>query len=123
MGELIKMLRSMIDLECAAADVDKTMNENRIDALENMMRVLVALEDGEAAPSSSVDSPQHYGGRECIDSMRTAFGDAAIKDFAICNAMKYLWRHQKKGGREDIEKAIWYLKYWLEVENSEKENA
>jgi hypothetical protein len=25
------------------------------------------------------------------------------------NAIKYIWRANMKGGREDLEKAIWYL--------------
>ena len=32
-------------------------------------------------------------------------------DLAQLNAFKYLWRAEKKGGKQDIDKAIWYLRY------------
>ena len=59
-----------------------------------------------------VNHPSHYtGGKvECIDAL-----DAATKDLmgiqAVCtaNAIKYLWRWKKKNGREDLEKAKWYI--------------
>ena len=58
-----------------------------------------------------VNRPAHYtsGGIECIDAMQAAFGDEAVKDFCLCNAFKYLWRHWQKNGVEDLKKARWYL--------------
>lgn len=58
-----------------------------------------------------VNRPAHYtsGGIECINAMQAAFGDEAVKDFCLCNAFKYLWRHREKGGLEDLKKARWYL--------------
>lgn len=58
-----------------------------------------------------VNRPAHYtsGGIECIDAMQAAFGDEAVKDFCLCNAFKYLWRHRQKNGVEDLKKARWYL--------------
>jgi hypothetical protein len=44
-------------------------------------------------------------------------GVQAVRDFCICNAFKYLYRHRNKNGREDIEKAVWYLKKWLTLED------
>ena len=60
-----------------------------------------------------VARPAHYtsGGIECIDAMKEAFGPEQLKAFCKLNAFKYLWRSGKKGSeKEDIEKAIWYLK-------------
>ena len=60
-----------------------------------------------------VTRPAHYtsGEIECIDAMREAFGDEALKAFCKLNAFKYLWRSGKKGSeKEDTEKAIWYLR-------------
>ena len=37
-----------------------------------------------------------------------------ILEFAEGNAIKYICRHQKKGKRKDIEKAIHYLEMILE---------
>lgn len=66
---------------------------------------------GEDVKPDPVNRPAHYtsGGIECIDAMTAAFGDEAVKDFCLCNAFKYLWRHREKGGLEDLKKARWYL--------------
>ena len=58
-----------------------------------------------------VERPQHYTSTsiECIDAMRETQGVEATKQFCICNAFKYLWRHNAKNGDEDIKKASWYL--------------
>lgn len=58
-----------------------------------------------------VERPQHYTSTsiECIDAMRETQGVEATKQFCICNAFKYLWRHNSKNGDEDIKKASWYL--------------
>lgn len=48
---------------------------------------------------------------ECIEVIRH------IHDVRLATAMKYIWRVAfggKKNNREDIEKAIWYLKDWLD---------
>ncbi len=49
-------------------------------------------------------NPKHYKNRahECI-------GFAQYLNFNLGNAFKYIWRHKEEGGREDLEKAIWYL--------------
>lgn len=44
----------------------------------------------------------------------------AVKNFCICNAFKYLWRHGKKNGVEDVKKAAWYLNKFIELEEKEK---
>ena len=67
-----------------------------------------------------VNHPSHYtqGGVECIDAMVSAFGKEAVATFALLNAFKYIWRSDHKGGKEDIEKAVWYLKKYLELKKS-----
>lgn len=66
-----------------------------------------------------VNHPSHYetGKFECIEVMTETQGVQAVRDFCICNAFKYLYRHRNKNGREDIEKAVWYLKKWLTLED------
>lgn len=70
---------------------------------------------------NQVNHPAHYQSFnnnlniECIDAMRAAFGDEAVTDFCICNAFKYIWRHQSKNGKTDISKAVWYLNKYLEL--------
>lgn len=59
-----------------------------------------------------VNHPAHYEGQtsiECIEAMQISFGKKAVIDFCMCNAFKYLWRHRHKNGREDLQKAQWYL--------------
>ena len=65
-----------------------------------------------------VNSPAHYnqGKYECIDVMVETFGIEAAKHFCLLNAFKYIWRTGEKNGREDIEKAVWYLNKFLELE-------
>jgi hypothetical protein len=51
-------------------------------------------------------SPTHYkthpSGIECIQITEHM-------NFCLGNAIKYIWRADMKGGKEDLEKAIWYL--------------
>ena len=51
-------------------------------------------------------NPVHYrahpSGVECIQITEHM-------GFCLGNAIKYIWRADMKGGREDLEKAIWYL--------------
>ena len=70
-----------------------------------------AAKRSEDVKPDPVNRPAHYtsGGIECIDAMQAAFGDEAVKDFCLCNAFKYLWRHRNKNGVEDLKKARWYL--------------
>lgn len=70
-----------------------------------------AAKRSEDVKPDPVNHPAHYtsGGIECIDAMQAAFGAEAVKNFCLCNAFKYLWRHRNKNGVEDLKKARWYL--------------
>ena len=72
--------------------------------------------------ADNVNHPAHYesGQCECIDVMVETQGVEAVQDFCICNAFKYLYRHRRKNGVEDVDKARWYLNKYLELE--EKKN-
>lgn len=71
----------------------------------------------------NVRHPAHYetGKFECIKVMEEALGSEAVKGFCLCNAFKYIYRHNRKNGDEDIEKAIWYLNHYMEIVNRAKE--
>lgn len=71
----------------------------------------------------NVNHPSHYetGKYECIDVMIETQGIEAVKNFCICNAFKYLYRHENKNGVEDVRKAKWYLDKYLELVESDKE--
>ena len=66
----------------------------------------------------SVNHPSHYetGAFECIDVMVETQGARNVQAFCICNAFKYLYRHHRKNGLEDVKKAIWYLNKFVELE-------
>lgn len=72
-----------------------------------------------------VNHPSHYetGGIECIDAMLETQGREAVMNFCVCNAFKYLWRHGRKNGVEDVRKAIWYLNKYVELCGSGKEKS
>ena len=61
-----------------------------------------------------VNHPPHYtaGGIECIDALEAAtVGLRGIEAVCTANAIKYLWRWKQKGGKQDLEKAIWYIRH------------
>lgn len=79
----------------------------------------MTIEDfGVEIPGGNVNHPSHYnsGGIECIDAMISAFGVDMVQHFCVCNAFKYIWRFLHKNGTEDIDKAVWYLNKWTELE-------
>lgn len=65
-----------------------------------------------------VNHPSHYcqdGGMECIDEMIAIFGKTAVKHFCLLNVWKYRKRAVFKNGVEDMKKADWYMKKYLEL--------
>lgn len=70
-----------------------------------------------AAGVDNVNHPSHYetGKFECIDVMLETQGEDAVKNFCLCNAFKYLYRHNGKNQDEDIRKAQWYINKYLEI--------
>ena len=76
--------------------------------------------------NEAVNHPDHYQGKvECIDMMVELFGVEYTKGFCLCNAFKYLWRckQKHKTPAEDVKKADWYLKKYLELEGEWNENS
>lgn len=64
-----------------------------------------------------VNHPDHYnnGNIECIDALAAATqGLRGIEAFCTANAIKYLWRWKWKNGKEDLDKAMWYISYLKE---------
>lgn len=72
----------------------------------------------------NVNHPAHYetGAFECIDVMEETQGKEAVMDFCLCNAFKYLYRHRRKNGTEDIKKAKWYIDKYIEISERERES-
>lgn len=58
----------------------------------------------------AVNNPEHYGGDTCIEAIEASMSREMYEGFLRGNAMKYLWRYDKKGkALEDLQKAMWYL--------------
>ena len=72
--------------------------------------------------NDNVEHPKHYtnGSIECIDAMISAFGKEAVMIYCRVNAFKYIWRSDLKGRIEDIQKAAWYLRKYLELAEEEQ---
>ena len=99
---------------------------NDEDIINKNFELISAMPDYKAPPNSNetvstVEHPSHYnqGNIECIDAMVAAYGKEAVSVFCLLNAFKYLWRNEHKNGKEDLEKAIWYLKKRLELIENE----
>ena len=94
-------------------------NERYYEGMLRMMRELDDQNQAEKMSSSSSDlvhKPSHYNqaGIECIEAIRAALGPQGFRDYCQGNAMKYLWRHKYKNGKQDIEKAQVYINWLLE---------
>lgn len=67
--------------------------------------------------TDNVNHPSHYvtGKYECIEVMLETQGLQAVLDFCICNAFKYIYRHDNKNKLEDVKKAKWYIDKYIEL--------
>ena len=57
-----------------------------------------------------VNHPEHYtsGNIECLDAIKAALGDN-YKYYVQGNLLKYIWRFSLKNGKQDLQKAQFYL--------------
>jgi CHASE3 domain sensor protein len=64
-----------------------------------------------------VNSPSHYaqGGIESIEAIQASMSSEAFKGFLKGNCQKYLWRYERKNGKEDLLKCQWYLNKLIET--------
>lgn len=73
-----------------------------------------------------VNHPAHYADTcslECIQVMELTFGTKAVIDFCTCNAFKYLWRYKHKNGKQDLDKAKWYISKAHDLGNTSEQLA
>lgn len=67
--------------------------------------------EGTQLTEDMVNHPTHYmsnlSGVECINITEHY-------NFNLGNALKYLFRHEKKNGLEDLKKAVWYVNREME---------
>lgn len=65
--------------------------------------------------SDAVLHPSHYvGAIETIDFIRDKLTPLGFEQYCIGNVMKYISRYRKKGGLEDLRKAVVYLHWAIE---------
>lgn len=74
----------------------------------------------------SVNHPYHYntGKYEVIDIIEDQLGEQGLRGFCLGNCLKYVCRSGKKEpGKtlEDLEKARWYLDYYINYKKGAKE--
>lgn len=71
--------------------------------------------------TDNVNHPEHYQGKvECIDAIEAATeGLTGIEAVCTGNAIKYLYRWKRKGGVEDLRKAVWYINRMISREKTE----
>lgn len=57
-------------------------------------------------------NPSHYqrDGMECIDAIKAAVQNlSGAEAYCTGSALKYLWRWKEKGGKDDLNKAKWFI--------------
>lgn len=64
-----------------------------------------------------VNHPSHYtkGGIECLEGIKASMNAEAYKGYLKGNLIKYIWRYEDKGGKEDLQKAMKYLEWLIEA--------
>lgn len=66
----------------------------------------------------AVNHPSHYEhGIECIDEMILLYGAVETMSFCKLNSHKYRKRAFEKGGKEDMDKADWYMKEYAYLDS------
>ena len=68
-------------------------------------------------------NPNHYtsGSIECIDAIKASMSEKEFVGFLKGNAIKYLWRYDKKGRPViDLQKSIWYINKLIQEKSSEE---
>lgn len=124
---------TIITIVCGGEKVDnyeEILKKAQRDAAEKLARERQKAQDTQEeqkAPHSSdlmVEKPPHYtsGAIECIDAIAAAVETLqGIEAFDTANAIKYLWRWKRKNGKQDLEKARWYVNHLIAHLEKEKE--
>ena len=101
-------------------DWDKTMHLRYAEELAGVF-------DDDNDTKDNVNNPSHYKldglGIEVNDVIRAVLGSEMYKGWTFGNAIKYILRHQKKNGVEDLKKAIVNIEWLIdEMENDSEED-
>ena len=95
------------------------MNEysKYLDDLAKIFMQEIEKEENESNKNDTVNHPNHYnnGDIEVIDYIKDKLDIEGYEAFCIGNVIKYVSRYKHKNGKEDLEKALTYLKWAIEV--------
>jgi hypothetical protein len=72
----------------------------------------MVVEERKEDVDEMVERPPHYnyGSIECIEAIEESMTPEAFKGYLKGNALKYLWRYERKGhALQDLKKSQWYL--------------
>lgn len=112
-------------VERHSEDMTGVWLEETIDFLTYEEFRLVENVDGkitsEPMDTGLIDKQEHYtaNGIQPIDLMRQNFTPEAFQGFLEGNIIKYVLRHRRKNGVEDLRKAMTYLTWLIDEEENE----
>ncbi|MCG1374791.1 DUF3310 domain-containing protein [Staphylococcus epidermidis] len=108
-----RLVQSKLDMDKWVADVEAIDGRTwTIDDSYDFYSLANENEPVEMTLDDKVNRPSHYtyGDIEIIDFIEQVTKDYKPElAFAIGNAIKYISRANRKNGREDLDKARWYL--------------
>lgn len=86
--------------------VYQPLNTSKLFNMSKGNKVVILEKEEEKNSDSEVHNPQRYNANnvECWD-----FIAKYDLDYFVATAIKYVWRHKYKGGKQDLEKALEFL--------------
>ena len=111
---------TIVNIVCGGKEVDnceEILKKAKKDAEAKLVEKEKETEtEAPHSPDLMVEKPPHYtsGAIECIDAIAAAIEELqGIEAFDTANAIKYLWRWKRKNGKQDLEKARWYVNHLI----------
>lgn len=93
-------------------------NEKELKEVAEFVNSMYDNVDNLSIDKDMVNHPSHYEhGIECIDEMILLYGVVETMYFCKLNAHKYRKRAFDKGGKEDMDKADWYMKEYAYLDS------
>lgn len=114
----------IIEVDKHANDVPYRVKDRRSKKFWIHTDYIVADENkitSEPMDTGLIDKQEHYiaNGIQPIDLMRQNFTPEAFQGFLEGNIIKYVLRHRRKNGVEDLRKAMTYLTWLIDEEENE----
>lgn len=93
-------------------------NEEELKEVVEFVNSMYDNVDNLSIDKDAVNNPSHYKhGIECIDEMILLYGVVETMIFCKLNQHKYRKRAFDKGGKEDMDKADWYMKEYAYLDS------